>query len=107
MVVRACNSNLQEAQAGGLRVGNQPEGYSENLSRKIIKNEKNLELEGGRDDDSAGRTVTGSPKELCVVPSTHIEWFTTVCSSSSGGSQVSGFCRHVNSRGYTHMQIYM
>lgn len=32
---------------------------------------------------------------------------TTVCSSSSGGAQVSGFFGHVNSRGYTHMQTHI
>jgi hypothetical protein len=37
MVVHACNSTTQEADAGGLQVQKQPEIYSETLSRKISR----------------------------------------------------------------------
>jgi hypothetical protein len=41
MEVCACHSNLQEAQAGGLRVRSQPKRYCENLAQNNNNNNDN------------------------------------------------------------------
>lgn len=65
MEVHACNSNLQEAQAGALRDGSQPKQYSENLSQK---RKKNLELGAGEMVQPVRTVAAARPTDPCQFP---------------------------------------